>query len=78
MKLKQQRLISKVILTLVNLSIEEMINYFKQMSDFGVFSGLNLIINNYCIHVLECEASVMLNILKALNETANLSGSIYS
>lgn len=54
-----------------------MTNYFKLISDEEEFSGLNLIIGSYCIHLLECEAKTMTKMLRKLNETALAPSSIY-
>jgi hypothetical protein len=48
-----------------------MINYFKNISEEAEFTGLNLIIGGYCIHLLECEAPTMMRMLKSLNETVS-------
>ena len=44
--------------------LEDMINYFKNISEGAEFTGLNLIIGAWCVHLLECEAGPMMRILR--------------
>jgi hypothetical protein len=45
-----------------------MTNYFRNISEDQEFSGLNLILGGYAIHLLECESHVMNKMLKSLND----------
>jgi len=51
-----------------NLIIEEMKNYFDSVSDGQEYTGLNLVIGGYSIHLLEGEGPLAWDMLKALNE----------
>lgn len=48
--------------------IEDITNYFKGYSNEGEFTGLNLILGSYSIHLLEGESHLINTILKGLNE----------
>lgn len=54
-----------------------MTNYFKMISGDQEFTGLNLIIGSYSIHLLECENIIMKKILRALSENIVNPNSVY-
>lgn len=49
-------------------TIEDTTNFFKGLSDGSEFTGLNLILGGFAIHVLEGEAAVVNKMLQALDE----------
>ena len=55
-------------LFLYKLILEDTTNFFKQLSDDEEFSGLNLIIGSYSIHLLEGESAIIGKILAKLNQ----------
>jgi hypothetical protein len=61
-----------------NDNIGDMINYFKSISGDQEYTGLNLIVGGWSVHLLECEASVMTYMLRNLNETAQQPNSLYT
>lgn len=42
--------------------------YFKNLSNDYEFTGLNIIVGAYSIHLLECEAPTMMNILRHIED----------
>ena len=69
---------SKVINQHFMLKLGDMINYFKNISEDAEFTGLNLIVGAWCVHLLECDAVTMTKMLKSLHESASQPNSIYS
>ncbi len=61
--------IPSILLSLYNMVslIEDQTNLFKNISEGADFSGLNLIIGGYNIHLLEAEGTVLNKILNNLN-----------
>mmetsp|Transcript_27040 Transcript_27040/g.26101 ORF Transcript_27040/g.26101 Transcript_27040/m.26101 type:complete len:252 (-) Transcript_27040:40-795(-) len=53
-------------------------NYFKNLSEGAEFTGLNLLIGPWCLHLLECDSVTVMKMLTALNETAQQPNSLYS
>jgi len=45
-----------------------MTNFFKSISEGGEFTGLNLVLGGFAIHVLEGETPVVNKMLTALDE----------
>lgn len=45
-----------------------MTNYFKSISGDHEFTGMNLILGTYCIHLLEAENVILNEMLRTLNE----------
>ena len=60
-----------------NVSVEDMTNYFKQAAGEAEFTGLNLILGSYSIHLLECENVIMNKILRSLLEYMNMPNTPY-
>ncbi len=51
-----------------NILIEDTTNFFKSISGDQEFTGLNLIVGSYSIHLLEAESPVINKMLHSLNE----------
>ena len=69
---------SKKLVIVLILMIEDMNNYFKNMSGDNELTGLNLILGSYCIHLLEAESPLMNSMLRQLNDYSQQAGSPYS
>lgn len=50
-----------------------MTNYFKGFGKEGELTGMSLILGSYCLHMLECENSLMKTILTSLNDFTHTS-----
>ena len=48
--------------------VEDTTNFFKGLSEGSDFTGLNLILGGFAIHVIEGETQVVNKILTALDE----------
>ena len=59
------------------ISIEEMTNYFKGIADSQEFTGLNLILGGYSIHLIECEQNLVNKILRSLNDLLLSAQTLY-
>lgn len=55
-----------------------MTNFFKNASGDHEFSGLNLILGSYCIHLLEGESFIVNSMLKSLNELSHQPNNPYN
>eukprot|EP00347_Sterkiella_histriomuscorum_P014035 403362408 len=56
---------------------KDMNNYFKNIAGDQEFTGINLILGTYCIHLIEAEASILNQMLRTLNEYVHQPTSPY-